>query len=347
MLLLLGPTAEITALRKGSEHASGDADRMDRRKFIILGAAAGLASPAAAESKRPKIGLLSWLTRTGTPALDQFRDGMQQFGYVEGKNYEIEAYFTGGDRELTQEIARKFVQEPVDILVVIATPAVQIVKEATHTIPIVMQSSDALATGLVPSLSHPGGNLTGLSLLMTDLAGKRLELLHAIRPNLHSVALLVSTKDPQVPTYLRETQAAADRLGVALSVRPVDGPAAIDQALFDGMKSDGNEAVIVSPIFFGAQDRIVAIAMKARLPVIADFAAFAEVGALLSYGMGVPAIFRRTAYYVDRILKGAKPAELPIEQPTEFELVINARTAKELGWTIPQDVAIQADRVLE
>jgi putative tryptophan/tyrosine transport system substrate-binding protein len=340
--------AEITARRKSSEHASGDADRMDRRKFIILlGVAAGLASPAAAELKKPRIGLLSWLTPTGTPALDQFRDGMQRFGYVEGKNYEIEAYFTGGNRELTREIARKFVQEPVDILVVIATPAVQIAKEATHTIPIVMQSSDALATGLVPSLSHPGGNLTGLSLLMTDLAGKRLELLHAIRPDLHSVAFLGSTKDPQTSTFVRETQAAASRLGVALSVRLVDGPAAIDQALFDGMKSDGNEAVIVSPIFFGAQDRIVAMAMKARLPVIADFAAFAEVGALLSYGMGLPTIFQRTAYYVDRILKGAKPADLPIEQPTEFELVINARTARELGWTIPQDVAIQADRVLE
>jgi putative ABC transport system substrate-binding protein len=150
--------------------------------------------------------------------------------------------------------------------VVIATPAVLIAKEATHTIPIVMQSADALATGLVPSLSHPGGNVTGLSLLMTELAGKRMELLRAIRPNLHSVAFLESTKNTAAtPIFVREMQAAADRLGVALSVRFVDEPPAIDQAIFDAMKGDGNEAVIISPIFLGEQDRIVAMAMKVQL----------------------------------------------------------------------------------
>jgi putative tryptophan/tyrosine transport system substrate-binding protein len=140
---------------------------------------------------------------------------------------------------------------------------------------------------------------------------------------------------------------AADRLGIALLVHLVDNPTAINQALFDAMKRDGSEAIIVQPIFTGQHDEIVAMAMTAHLVVVADFAVFAEAGALLTYGVNYPAAIRRTGYYVDRILKGAKPADLPIEQPVELELVINARTAKEFGLTIPQDVAIQADRVLK
>ncbi len=278
---------------------------------------------------------------------DHFREGMQQLGYVDGKNYDVESYFTGGNREMTQDVARKLVQEPVDVLLAVATPAIHIVNAATHTIPIVMLTANALATGLVSSLSRPGGNLTGVSLLMTDLAGKRLELLREIQPSLHAIAFLGSSRDPNTATFVRETQAAADQLGVVLSVRLVDGPASIDQTIFDTMKRDGSEAVIVQPIFAGYQDNIIAMAMKSRLPVISDWAFFAEAGALLTYGANEADLMRRTAYYVDRILKGANPADLPIEQPTNFEMVINLKTAKVLGLDVPATLLATADRVIE
>ena len=321
---------------------------MDRREFIVLlGAAAGLASPAAADDKKAKIGFLSWFPPTMNVDLDHFREGMQQFGYVDGKNYEVEAYFTGGNREMTQDVARKLVQEPVDVLLAVATPAIHIANASTHTIPIVMLTANALATGLVSSLSRPGGNLTGVSLLMTDLAGKRLERLREIKPSLHAIAFLGSSRDPNTATFVRETQTAADQLGIVLSVKLVDGPASINQAIFDTMKRDGSEAVIVQPIFAGYHNNIITMAMGSRLPVISDWAFFAEAGALLTYGANEADLMRRTAYYVDRILKGANPADLPIEQPTNFELVINLKTAKALGLDVPATLLATADQVIE
>jgi putative tryptophan/tyrosine transport system substrate-binding protein len=184
-------------------------------------------------------------------------------------------------------------------------------------------------------------------LLLTDLAGKKLELLREIRPTLRAICFLGSTKDPNAATFVRETQAAADRLGVVLSVRLVDDPDAISQPVFDAIKADGSEAVIVQPIFSGYQNEIVTMAKKARLAVIADWGFFADAGALLTYGAPYATLIGRLAYYVDRILKGSIPADLPIEQPTEFELAVNTRTAAELGWTIPQSVLIRADRIIE
>jgi putative ABC transport system substrate-binding protein len=322
---------------------------MDRRQFAtLLAAATFLPSPGTASEQKAKIGYLSWFPPSMEKSdLGQFRAGMRQLGYVAGRDYEVESYFVAGNPELAREKVAQLVREPVAVLVAVATPAVHIAKAATQTIPIVMYSANALATGLVPSLAHPGGNLTGVSLLLTDTSGKRLELLREIRPGLHTVAFLGSAKDPNTKTFVRETQTAADRLGVKLAVRLVDGPPAIDQALFDAMKRNGSDAVIVQPIFTGYQDTIVPMAMHAGLPVLSDWAVFAEAGALLTFGARQAALMRRTAYYVDRILKGAKPADLPVEQPTDFELVINAHTAAELGWTIPRSVLIQADRVIE
>jgi putative tryptophan/tyrosine transport system substrate-binding protein len=253
----------------------------------------------------------------------------------DSKDYELESYFASGDRELAEDAARTLAQEPVDVVIASATPAVHVAKEATDRIPIVMITANALAAGLVPSLARPGGNLTGVSLLMTDVAGKRLELLRNIRPTMRAVALLVSTGDPKAAvgsatlfeTFTGEAQTAAARLGVGLLVYRVTGPGAINEAMFDAMKLDGCEAVIVQPIFTGFQDKIVLLAMNAGLPVVADFSVFADAGALLTYGANEPALIRRTAHYVDRILKGTKPADLPIEQPTALELVVNKRTA--------------------
>ena len=321
---------------------------MDRRALFILlgGEAACLSFPVRAAEKLAKIGFISWFPESSAN-LGNFREGMRQFGYVEGGTYSLDAHFAAGDPKIAQAAVSKFVGEPVDVIVATATPAVHIAKTATSTIPIVMYTANALATGLVPSLSHPGGNVTGVSLLMTDLAGKRLDLLRQIRPSIQNVAFLGSTRDPNGATFERETRTAAGRLGLKLTSRMVDGPQAVDQDLFDGMKQQGCEAVIVQPIFTGFHDKIVAMAMKDGLAVVSDWADFPDAGGLLSYGAKRGALMRRTAYYVDRILKGTKPADLPIEQPAEFELVINAKTAAKLGWSIPPDVAIRADRVIE
>ena len=280
-----------------------------RREFVILsGAALATARPAFADRTKPTIGFLSWFPSSMKGDVDRFREGMRELGYSDPQDYVVDAHFTGGNPQLARDIARKLVEEPVDVIVAVATPAIHIVKEATRTIPIVMFSANALATGLVPSLSHPGGNLTGVSLLLTDTAGKRLEFLRQIEPGLRTAAFLGSTKDPNTVTFVRQTQAAADLLGVKLVVKLIDGPQAIDEAIFEDMKGNGSQAIIAQPIFIGYQDEIVAMAMKHRLPVISDWAAFARAGALFTYGSRQEALMRRTAYYVDRILKGAKAA---------------------------------------
>jgi ABC-type uncharacterized transport system substrate-binding protein len=319
------------------------------RKLFAMLVLAVTVAPAFAADKPAKIGFLSWYSSAQKVEADNFRAGMRQLGYVEGKSYVIEAHFTDGNRELTQQIARKLVEEPVDILVVQSTVAAHIAKDTTRTIPIVVASSaDPLATGLVESLAHPGGNLTGISDQLTELAGKPLGLLREIRPALNTVGFLGLANTGNAATFLRETRGAADRLGVKVLERLVDRPDAIDPAFLEAIKRDGAEAVFVQPIFQSHADRIVAMAMQSQLPTIAlNAGQFAEAGALVTYGPDAAVLLRRAAYYVDRILKGAKPADLPIEQPTEFQLIVNARTAKQLGWTIPQSVLMRADRVIE
>jgi putative ABC transport system substrate-binding protein len=318
-----------------------------RREFLLLsGAALAVARPALADQQKPKIGYLSWFPDTMKDDLDRFREGMKGVGYTEG-DYTLEAHFTGGNPQLTRDIARKLVEEPVDVFVVVATPAIHIVKAATQTIPIVMYTANALAIGLVPSLSHPGGNLTGVSLLLTDTAGKRLDLLRQIEPDLHTASFLGSSKDPNTVTFVKETQEAADELGIKLAVKLIDGPQALGPTIFEAMKAEGSQAVIAQPIFMGYQDEIVAMAMNDRLPVISDWAVFAKAGALFTYGARQAEGMRRTAYYVNRIFKGAKPADLPIEQPTEFELVVNLKTANALGLNVPQSLLARADDIIE
>jgi len=319
-----------------------------RREFALLAAAAlAIARPALADQKKPKIGFLAWFSQSRKDDLERFREGMQEFGYTEPTDYVLEAYLTGGNPQLTREMARKLVEEPVDVIVAVTTPAVHIAKAATQTIPIVMYSANALATGLVPSLSHPGGNLTGVSLLLTDTAGKHLEFLRQIEPGLRTAAFLGSSMDPNTATFVKQIQTAADQLGIKLTVKLIDGPQAIDQAIFEEMKRGGSEAIIAQPIFTGYQDEIVAMAVKEGLPVISDWAVFAKAGALFTYGGRQSALMQRTAYYVDRILKGAKPADLPVEQPTDFELVVNLKTAKALGLTVPPSLLARADEVIE
>lgn len=293
------------------------------------------------------IGFVTW----GSPAVEMrvedLRQGLRDFGYVEGRNIRLESHFTDGNKERTRAIIQAMVARPVDILIVWQTPAVHIAKEATSSIPIVIMVADALATGIVKSLSHPGGNITGVSNTGPELAGKRLELLREIRPGLRRVAFLGSSSDQNGPTFARETARAAEKIGLTSLTRLVEGGGAIDAALFQAMKRDGAEAIIAQPVFTSYREKIVAMALEAGLPVTSDFALFAEAGALCTLGVDDGVQLRRTAYYVDRILKGAKPADLPIEQPTKFTLVINMVTAKKLGWAVPPLVLARAERVIE
>jgi putative ABC transport system substrate-binding protein len=302
----------------------------------------------AEQAKKVKIGYVSWWPPAQAEHVDYVREGLGDLGYVEGKDFEIESYFTDGNRQRTQEVIGTLVTKGVDILVASGTPAVHIAKDATQTIPIVMAPvADPVATGLVQSLAHPGGNLTGLSALAPDLMGKRLEMLREIMPSVRTVSFLGSSKDPNTATFVRETQAGTDKIGLNLVVKLVEGPDAIGTPVFEAMKGEGVEAAVVQPIFTGHQDKIVALAMKSRLPVISQYAVFAKAGALLTYGVDDVSLMRRAAYYVDRILKGAKPAELPIEQPTKFQLVVNFKTAKALGLTVPSSLLVAADEVIE
>ena len=223
----------------------------------------------------------------------------------------------------------------------------QLAKDATQTVPVVMISSDPVAAKLVQSLSHPGGNFTGVSMSGPDLAGKRLELLREIKPDIGSIAFLGYAPSTGAAAYIRETKASADQIGLKLLVRQVDRSDAIDEALFADMKRDGAEAVIVQPFFFGHGAEVVSFAMKSKLPIISDYPIFAKAGALASLGVDEAAQVRRTAYFIDRILKGAKPADLPVEQPTTFQLAINLKTAKALGLDIPPMLLARADEVIE
>lgn len=322
---------------------------MKRREFITLvggGAAAWPLVAHAQQAKPVRIGFVSRQAQSAEDQLKYLREGLVQLGYVEGRNISLETFFTDGDQERTRAVVRTLIDEPVDILIARVTPVAQIAKEMTETIPVVMISADPLMTGLVPSLSHPGANLTGLSLASPDLAGKRLELVRDIKPDIKAVAFL-GAKQLSTSSFVRGTSDAAKVMGLKAVIRVVDAPEMVDSAVFEGIKSEGAEAVIVQPLFAGQEDKIVGLAMQSRLPVIGDFAAFARAGALFSLGVEEADILRRVAYFVDRILKGEKPAELPIEQPTAFRFTLNVRTAKAIGWTIAPVLLSRADEVIE
>jgi putative ABC transport system substrate-binding protein len=243
-------------------------------------------------------------------------------------------------------VVRTLIDKPVDLLIARVTPVAKIAKEITRTVPIVTITADPLLTGLVPSLSHPGANLTGLSLASPDLAGKRLEFVRDIKPDVKAIAFL-GAKQPSTASFVRETTAAANVMGLKAVIRVLDAPELLDRAVFEGIKHDGAEAVVVQPLFAGSESKVVGLAMELQLPVIGDFAAFARAGALFSFGVEEVDILRRTAYFVDRILKGAKPAELPVEQPTTFRFTLNLRTAKAIGWNITPVLLSRADEVIE
>ena len=324
---------------------------MKRRVLLAAVAAAIPGVSVAQDRKKIVVAFLSWWPPSMEASyVERLREGLRAYGYVEGRNLELLSAFTGGDVERTREAAKGFVDRGVDVIVAAATPVATIAKEATQArkIPIVMAPvSDPVATGLVDSIARPGGNLTGMSMAGPDLSGKRLAYLREAMPGLSSVAFIGSTRDQNTKTFVAGIEAAASQLGVKLIVTLVDSPARIDDALMASLKQQGVQAVIVQPIFIGYQDSIVAAARTAGLPVVSDFPVFAVAGGLFTYGIDDRARLERAAYFIDRIVKGTKPADLPIELPTEFALVINQKAAAAFGLTIPPTMIQAAAEVIE
>lgn len=327
---------------------------ISRRAFLGSLGLGVLGGPLAAEAQPagrvPRVGFLC--ARAGPSSHTvAFLHGLRELGYVEGKDILIEWRFAPeGRRDPFPDLAAELVRLKVDLIVVASPPAIRPTKEATTSIPIIMaQSDDPIGAGFVTSLARPGGNITGLSFMAPELSGKQLELLKAAVPQASRVAVLSDINDRFTGRQLGAVQRAAATLGVKLQPLPIRGaPKDFDRA-FAAMRKERAEALVVLPdvMFFDHPERLTTLAAKSRLPAVYGEREFADAGGLMAYGPNYDDLFRRSAYYVNRILKGAKPADLPLEQPTKFDLVINLKTAKALGLTIPQSLLVRADQVIQ
>jgi putative ABC transport system substrate-binding protein len=314
---------------------------------LLVVSLAVAAQPAAPV---PRIGLLSIFSPAlGESKAESFRQGLRQLGYIEGQNIRLESRWAEGHLERLAELAADLVRMKVAVIVTESTPAALAAKQATDTIPIVMTTGgDVVAAGLVASLARPGGMVTGLTMFTPELSGERLRLLKEAFPQTLLVAVLWNAANPGLAAPLAETQAAAQSLGLQLQSVAVRTPADLDRA-FEAMASTRPSALITLPdgMLVDNRARIVAFAAQSRLPAIFPDRDFAEAGGLMTYGPNLAANFRRAAVFVDKILKGTKPADLPVERPMTFELVINLTTAKALGLTIPPTLLFQADEVMQ
>ena len=327
---------------------------MDRRAFLA-GAAALLAAPLAGEAQQaPKIARIGYLSPS-TPAaaaqnLTAFRQEVRELGHVEGKTFVLELRYAEARAERLPDLARELVSLKVDVIITATDVAIAAVKRETQTIPIVMaNSSDPVGAGFVASLARPGGNVTGLGMISLDLTGKRLELLKESVPRLSRVAFLWNPGVRGDTLQYKEAEGVARALGLSLQSVEVVRAEDLDRA-FSLIRDQRGQALTVagpSPVTFSNRARIATLAQRNRLPSIYGGREFVDAGGLMSYGPSDRDLFRRAATYVDKILKGANPAELPVELPTKFELVINLKTAKALGLTIPQSVLLRADQVIE
>ena len=306
--------------------------------------AAPLAALAQQPAKTPRIGLLDYAA-----FWEPLRQGLRKLGYVEGQNIAFEYRPTEGRRERLPDLAAELVRLKVDVIVTFGTPATVAAKQATTTIPIVMVGTgDPLRTGLVASLARPGGNVTGNTILGAELSGKRLELLKEALPKVSRVALLWNPTNPNQVVHFEDIQVGARALGVTVQSVKVSSPDEFESA-FAAMMRERPDALYMTadPMHQFHVGRIIDFAAKSRLPAMYQVPENAVAGGLMAYGASLPELFRRAALYVDRILKGAKPPDLPVEQPTKFELVINLKTAKALGLTIPPSLLLRADHIVE
>ena len=325
----------------------------DKFFSLALGAllwALGSLADAQQQAKVPRIGYLGTASPSAVSArVEAFRQGLRELGYAEGKNIVIEWRYAEGKLDQLPALAAELVRLKVDIIVASGTTSTRAAKEATVTIPIVMGfNNDPVGNGFVTSLAHPGGNITGLSTLAPEISGKQLELLKEIVPKLSRVAVLGSSTTPGNAQARREIELAAGALKVQLQYLDVLATKDIETA-FRAASNGRADAVVVLQSFVVLPQRkqIADLAVKNRLPAIYYSIEYVEDGGLMTYSVSVTDLSRRAATYVDKILKGAKPADLPVEQPTKFELVINLKAAKQIGLTIPPNVLGRADRVIK
>ncbi len=323
--------------------------------LVIMFALGILAAPLASDAQQPKKVYRIAFIQTSAPEeqvhlTKAFDEGLRELGYVEGRNIVIERRFAQGKQERLPALAAEIVRLKVDVIVTGANPVIAAVKQATATIPVVMAvSRDPVGAGFIRSVARPGGNITGLSNDPTpEIIGKNLELLKEAVPGVSRVALLWNPVPPGARTYRDVVESAARKLGMAFQSVEVRGRNEFEGA-FAAMVRERADGVVVlpDPVIFSARGQVGLLAMRNRLPAVTGLREFAEAGSLMSYGPNIAQQFRRAATYVDKILKGARPGDLPVEQATKFELVINLRTAKALGLTIPQSVLIRADEVIQ
>jgi putative ABC transport system substrate-binding protein len=325
---------------------------------LVVLAVSLVLTPPAAEAQQPanvyRVGRLSGGSSDdplNKKSFDAFRQGLHDLGWIEGRNIALEPRWAGAKPASVRDLAAELVRLRVDVIVANGSPMIRAARQATTAIPIVMAASgaDPVAAGFVASLARPGGNITGLSLLAAALDGKRLELLKEVLPGLGPVAGLQNPDFPEATNRWRDAEAAAKSLGVLLQAWPVRTPQEIEVA-FSATDRPRPTALLVfsdPAVLEPHRGRIIALALKYQLPAIYPWRSYVEEGGLMTYSPSLLDMHRRSAYYVDKILKGAKPGDLPIEQPTKFELVINLKTAKALGLTIPPSVLGRADQVIE
>jgi putative ABC transport system substrate-binding protein len=305
---------------------------------------------AQQSAKVPRIGFITASVSYNPARIEAFRLSLRDLGYVEGKNIVIEWRADEGKRDRQRAIAAELARLKVDVIVTVSTAQTRSAREASATIPIVMTTaSDPVASGLVASLARPGGNVTGLSTLTPEISGKRLELLKEVVPRLTRVAVFASSSTPEGAQVLKELDLAARSLGVKLQNLDVLSLKDFETAFQAAVKGHATGVLVRvrGPILSPHRKEVAKLAVKNRLPVIYEDAEDVDAGGLMSYGVSIPDLYRRAAIYVDKILKGAKPADLPVEQPIKFEFIINLNAAKQIGLTIPQWTLMKADRVIK
>jgi putative tryptophan/tyrosine transport system substrate-binding protein len=324
---------------------------MRRREFIVLLAGFSAAPLRATAQRLSKLYRIGVLTADNAPPglLEGFEEGLRELGYVRGQNIFFEERNAQGDYQRLPVLANELVSLKVDVILAVNTPAVQAAKKITTTVPIVItRVSNPVKTGLVQSLAKPGGNVTGMSFFPDDLSAKRLELLKEVLPGASRVAVFSDPGNVGTDVVISAMEAPSRQLGLELLVLSLRGPDGFVEAFEAAKSADAHALVLVDNAFITKhRAEIVKLAAKHSLPVFSLFKPLAEAGALMAYGASTPPIYRRAAYYVDRILKGANPADLPVEQPTKFELVINLKTAKYLGLDVPPTLLARADEVIE
>ena len=326
---------------------------MKRREFTTLLGGAAVAWPLAARAQQPgKLPTIGYLGAT-TPSTESQRvaalvQRLREFGWIEGRNLTIEYRYAEGRSERYAELAAEFVRLNVDVIVTYGTPAVAAAKQATAVIPIVFAvAGDPLGSKLIASLARPGGNVTGLSNQKTDLADKRLELLREIVPGFRRLAIMANVGNPPSVLEMREVEATARKLGNEVTTFEIRGTEDI-APVFDALKGRADVLYVCGdPLVDTNRVRIITLALVLRLPTMSDFPEFVEAGGLMSYGPNFPELFRRAAGYVDKILRGAKPGDIPVEQPIKFDLVINVITEKALGLDISPTLLARTDKVIE